>query len=275
MSLLQLPQSLGKLAELHSAGKLTGPEFAAGKANVNRAAKGGDATRVTQLPQSLAQLAELHATAALTAAEFAEAKATVLCEPVPPPLQPARPAAAARLSGGGAALLSPPSSVPALPAGPAGAAGPSSGGGTPASKRQRAADAGAARPGQHRLPAPSAEQQLVLDEVGRGHCVAVCSVAGSGKTTLMLQIAKDLQRRQPVRRARIVTYNRALKDECEERIRALGLADTVQSYTLHGLVAKCAGQSCKNDTELNRITKDWCVVRDCNLGHQPSLCLAA
>ncbi len=55
------------------------------------------------------------------------------------------------------------------------------------------------------LPEPSVEQKAVIDAVVEGKCTAVTSVAGSGKTTLMLQIARAL----PVgRHARIVTYNR-------------------------------------------------------------------
>lgn len=55
------------------------------------------------------------------------------------------------------------------------------------------------------LPDPSEEQQAVISVVKEGKCAAVASVAGSGKTTLMLQIAREL----PVgRHALIVTYNR-------------------------------------------------------------------
>lgn len=75
----------------------------------------------------------------------------------------------------------------------------------------RGGGAAAARPlgepsrARQPLPDPSGEQKAVIDAVIAGKCTSVASVAGSGKTTLMLQIARAL----PVgRHARIVTYNR-------------------------------------------------------------------
>jgi hypothetical protein len=178
------------------------------------------------LPDELAKLAGLRRSGLLSEEEFDKAKQLTLA------------GAARRLSGD-------PPGRPAASGSPA-AATPTS------SKRQKTT-------GREwvDLPVPSTEQRVVLDAVASGGCAAVTSVAGSGKTTLMLQIAADLQRRQPGRQALIVTYNRALRDECDERIRQLGLKTTVRSYTLHSLVAMSAGASCKNDTEMLKITESW------------------
>jgi superfamily II DNA or RNA helicase len=65
------------------------------------------------------------------------------------------------------------------------------------------------------LPPPSKEQKSAIDAISSGHCVTISSVAGSGKTTCILQIAASLPEGKKVT---IVTYNRALSDECKERI---------------------------------------------------------
>lgn len=183
------------------------------------------------LVQQLAALDQMHSRGRLSDSQFEAAKEHSL-----------RAAGAALLPVAPAAAVSPPS----RPHPAATSTTPASGG-----KRQKTGR------DWRDLPDPSAEQQAVLDAVASGRCVTVCSVAGSGKTTLMLQIAQALQQREPGRQAQIVTYNRALKDECEERIRELGLTQTVRSATIHGLMARCAGRSCKNDTEMNDITADW------------------
>ena len=76
------------------------------------------------------------------------------------------------------------------------------------------------------LPSPSEEQRAVIDAVNSGFCVTIPSVAGSGKTTCMLQIIASLP---PHRRAIIVSYNRGLCDECKLRIDALGLQHRVKA----------------------------------------------
>ena len=68
----------------------------------------------------------------------------------------------------------------------------------------------------------------------------------------MLHVSRALKKP-----AVIATYNRALADECNARIQKLGLSGLIKCYTFHGLVAKSAGRSCRNDTELLQILAEW------------------
>ena len=106
----------------------------------------------------------------------------------------------------------------------------------------------------HLLPSPSTEQQSVIDAILSGNCVAIPSVAGSGKTTTMLQIASNLPTN---RRVIIVTYNRSLSDECRGRIIKCGLRERAWCYTIHGLVSKVAGQICNDDHKLINVVNQW------------------
>lgn len=104
------------------------------------------------------------------------------------------------------------------------------------------------------LPLPSAEQQHAIDAIKSGKCLTIPAVAGSGKTTTMLQIASKLP---PHRRVTIVTYNRSLKDECRDRIVQCGLSHRVSCYTIHGLVSKVAKRICNDDHKLNQVVQLW------------------
>ncbi len=104
------------------------------------------------------------------------------------------------------------------------------------------------------LPTPSDEQQEAIDAIKAGKCLTIPAVAGSGKTTTMLQIASHLP---PHRRVTIVTYNRSLRDECGERIYKCGLSNRVNCYTIHGLVSKIAKRICNDDHKLNEVVKMW------------------
>jgi superfamily II DNA or RNA helicase len=53
---------------------------------------------------------------------------------------------------------------------------------------------------------PSSEQQLIIDAIKRGENVSVNAVAGSGKTTTILGIAKQI----PEKKILQITYNLSL-----------------------------------------------------------------
>lgn len=74
---------------------------------------------------------------------------------------------------------------------------------------------------------PSDEQQSIVDAVLEGNNVIVNAVAGSGKTTTMLHVAR--------KRSAILymfVYNRRLMDETKRRVKSLRL-DHVRVYTFH------------------------------------------
>jgi len=104
------------------------------------------------------------------------------------------------------------------------------------------------------IPPPSTEQQSAIEAVQAGKCLSILAVAGSGKTTTMLQIASSLPCH---RRVTIITYNRSLKDECQQRIQSCGLSHRVAAYTVHGLVTKVSKSVCNDDHKLNQVIKRW------------------
>jgi len=104
------------------------------------------------------------------------------------------------------------------------------------------------------LPPPSKEQESIICAINAGQCVTVRACAGSGKTTCMLQVVASLP---PHRKALIITYNRALADDCKERIQMLGLQSRVSCYTIHGLVSKVDGKVCQNDHKLSETLERW------------------
>lgn len=85
----------------------------------------------------------------------------------------------------------------------------------------------------------SDQQQSVIARL-HTHNVACEAVAGAGKTTLLLHAARALA--QQGRRTLMVTYNRALRDECTARVKR---DDTLKSfvgvYTYHGLQTMLLG----------------------------------
>ena len=60
----------------------------------------------------------------------------------------------------------------------------------------------------------SVEQQHILDTIKTGTNVYVDAVAGTGKTTLILSMAKELKDKKILQ----MTYNKSLKFEVREKI---------------------------------------------------------
>uniref|UniRef100_A0A7S4AT84 Helicase ATP-binding domain-containing protein n=1 Tax=Pseudo-nitzschia australis TaxID=44445 RepID=A0A7S4AT84_9STRA len=104
------------------------------------------------------------------------------------------------------------------------------------------------------LPNPSPEQQKIIEAIHEGFCVTVKACAGSGKTTCMLQVASSLP---PSREVLIITYNRALSDDCKARIQKLSMGHRVSVYTIHGLVTRVAGEVCNDDNKLIQMLDLW------------------
>jgi hypothetical protein len=85
----------------------------------------------------------------------------------------------------------------------------------------------------------SAGQQAAVDAVDT-HNIIVNAVAGSGKTTTSLQIARKFE--HPL----LLTYNRALADETATRADDLGIS--LHSRTYHGCCGKLFGAVCYTDS---------------------------
>lgn len=74
----------------------------------------------------------------------------------------------------------------------------------------------------------SDEQSRIVNDVVKGNNVCVDAVAGSGKTTTILHIAKAL----PDKSLLVVTYNKQLRLETKSRINRLGITN-VEMHTYH------------------------------------------
>jgi hypothetical protein len=79
----------------------------------------------------------------------------------------------------------------------------------------------------------STEQKHILSEVKSGKNVVVDACAGSGKTTLILYTAKELNRRKFLQ----MTYNSMLRHEVSDRVKKTGVKN-MTVHTFHSLAVK-------------------------------------
>lgn len=94
----------------------------------------------------------------------------------------------------------------------------------------------------------SDEQRKILDEVRDGHNVMVDAVAGTGKTTLILSIAREL----PDKRILQLTYNASLRKDVKDTIAKQELTN-IQVHTYHSLAKRYYLSTGYTDTEIRRL----------------------
>lgn len=106
------------------------------------------------------------------------------------------------------------------------------------------------------LPHPSLEQQRVQILLENNN-VIVDSVAGSGKTTTILQISQKFIDKSIL----LITYNAKLKAETREKIIFYKIKN-LEAHTYHSFGYKYYSEKCTNDTELKKILeKNVTVVK--------------
>lgn len=94
------------------------------------------------------------------------------------------------------------------------------------------------------LPQPSAEQQVIQNDVIAGHSVVVNAVVGAGKSTACFQIAAALREScvaqgQPERgKSLLLCFNASLQADTEIRVRSLGMSDFIHCFTVHGMMSR-------------------------------------
>ena len=98
--------------------------------------------------------------------------------------------------------------------------------------------------------APSAEQQTIIDTVLAGHNVSVSAVAGSGKTTTVLSLAKAVFPKKILQ----LTYNKSLKLEVRERVTQMDITN-VEIHTYHSLAVKHYDKKAYTDDVLQTVIK--------------------
>jgi len=94
----------------------------------------------------------------------------------------------------------------------------------------------------------SEEQKHIIKYVKKGHNVIVDSCAGTGKTTLILSIAKELKRRTLLQ----MTYNSMLRHEVKERVEHEKIKN-MQVHTFHSLAVRYYLPTCYTDTGIRYI----------------------
>lgn len=97
----------------------------------------------------------------------------------------------------------------------------------------------------------SDEQAIILHNVREGNNVIVNAVAGSGKSTTILSIAKDM----PELRILQITYNSKLKKEFKEKTESEGLKN-VEVHTYHSFATKYYLSDAYNDIKIRSIITD-------------------
>jgi hypothetical protein len=104
---------------------------------------------------------------------------------------------------------------------------------------------------------PSPEQQIIIDYVSQGKHIVVNAVAGSGKSTTILSVAKAFPEKQVLQ----ITYNSMLRHEMKEKVVKLNL-ENLQIHTFHSLAVKYYSPSAHTDTELRHILLRCSPIRD-------------
>lgn len=99
---------------------------------------------------------------------------------------------------------------------------------------------------KYKLPIPSDEQREIILCFRQGYNLKIEAIAGSGKTTTLLQLALEAKTKFGAK-STIITYNRELKDEITDKITDLGLSDYCSGYTYHGYASKLYQQTINND----------------------------
>ena len=97
---------------------------------------------------------------------------------------------------------------------------------------------------------PSPEQQLIIDTIASGSNVAVSAVAGSGKTTTVLSLAKAVFPKKILQ----LTYNKLLKMEVRDRVVKEGITN-VEIHTYHSLAVKYYDKKAYTDDVLQTVIK--------------------
>lgn len=95
---------------------------------------------------------------------------------------------------------------------------------------------------------PSEEQQLIIDYVKQGFNIQVQAVAGSGKSTTVLSVAKQCHDKQILQ----LTYNSSLRLEIKEKVKELEL-ENISVHTFHSLAVKYYSNDSHTDTGMRQV----------------------
>jgi len=97
----------------------------------------------------------------------------------------------------------------------------------------------------------SEEQRCVVDYIRSGSNVAVDACAGSGKSTTILSVAKELTGKKIIQ----FTYNSMLRHEIKEKVRELKLKN-IEVHTYHSFAVKYYSASAHTDTGIRQMLRE-------------------
>ena len=97
----------------------------------------------------------------------------------------------------------------------------------------------------------SREQRVVLDYIRSGSNVVVDACAGSGKSTTILSVAKELSGKRILQ----FTYNSMLRHEIKEKVRELKLKN-MEVHTYHSFAVKYYSDMAHTDTGIRHMLRD-------------------
>lgn len=95
---------------------------------------------------------------------------------------------------------------------------------------------------------PSSEQKAIIHCVSIDKNVMVDAVAGSGKTTTVMFIAKH----NPKKKILQITYNKQLKNEVREKVQNAGI-ENLEIHTYHSLAVKYYDKNCYTDDNIIKV----------------------
>lgn len=98
------------------------------------------------------------------------------------------------------------------------------------------------------LVSPSSEQLAIIKAIKNGNNVICDAVAGSGKTTTILWLAKKLPSMKIIQ----ITYNKQLKIEVREKVKQNQI-NNVEIHTYHSLAVKYYNRSAHEDSKMRNI----------------------
>lgn len=95
---------------------------------------------------------------------------------------------------------------------------------------------------------PSDEQKAIINCITEGKSVMVDAVAGSGKTTTVMFIAKQ----NPTKKILQITYNKQLKIEVRNKVEMAGITN-IDIHTFHSLAVRYYDKECYTDDKIIKI----------------------
>lgn len=104
---------------------------------------------------------------------------------------------------------------------------------------------------------PSEEQKIIIDAINLEKNISVDAVAGSGKTTTLIFIAKAF----PQKKILQITYNKQLKFEVRNRALKEGVSTNLKIHTYHSLAVRYYYEKANVDQGIIKLLKDSMKIR--------------